>query len=103
MNTKAGRGILVVLACAAVIPLGGCVAVGLTALGVGMATGVSHTLGGIVYKTFSLPQAQVKKEASLPELGLKFKETIGVLPIQHIIIFERQKDENGEQPKPARE
>lgn len=65
MNTKAGRGILVVLvlACAAVIPLGGCVAVGLTALGVGMATGVSHTLGGIVYKTFSLPQAQVKKAA----------------------------------------
>ena len=40
--------------------LGGCVAVGLTALGVGMATGVSHTLSGMVYKTFTTPQAQVK-------------------------------------------
>ena len=41
--------------------LGGCVAVGLTALGVGMATGVSHTLSGMVYKTFTTPQAQVKQ------------------------------------------
>ncbi len=41
--------------------LGGCVAVGLTALGVGMATGVSHTLSGMVYKTFTTPQAQVKR------------------------------------------
>jgi hypothetical protein len=41
--------------------LSGCVAVGLTALGVGMATGVSHTLGGMVYKTFTTPQAQVKR------------------------------------------
>lgn len=40
--------------------LGGCVAVGLTALGVGMATGVSHQLNGMVYKTFTTPQAQVK-------------------------------------------
>ena|SRR5258706_7949545 len=40
--------------------LSGCVAVGLTALGVGMATGVSHTLSGMVYKTFTTPQAQVK-------------------------------------------
>ena len=41
--------------------LGGCAAVALTALGVGMATGVSHTLGGMVYKTFTAPQAQVKR------------------------------------------
>jgi hypothetical protein len=26
-----------------------------------MATGVSHTLGGMVYKTFTAPQAQVKR------------------------------------------
>ena len=45
----------------AVFNLGGCAAVGLTALGVGMATGVSHTLSGIVYKTFTTPQAQVEK------------------------------------------
>lgn len=52
------RAIVVVFACFA---LSGCVAVGLTALGVGMATGVSHTLSGMVYKTFTTPQAQVKR------------------------------------------
>ena len=41
--------------------LGGCAAVALTTLGVGMATGVSHTLGGIVYKTFTAPQPAVRK------------------------------------------
>ena len=50
----------VALSCLA---LGGCTAVGLTALGVGMATGVSHTLGGMVYKTFTAPQSHVKKAA----------------------------------------
>ena len=41
--------------------LNGCAAVGLTALGVGMSTGVGHTLGGMVYKTFTAPQTQVRK------------------------------------------
>lgn len=68
MNVKAVRGFLVGVACAAIMPLTGCMAVGITALGVGMATGVSHTLGGIVYKTFSVPEAQVKK-ASLAAMG----------------------------------
>ena len=45
----------------ATLNLGGCAAVGLTALGVGMSTGVGHTLSGIVYKTFTTPQAQVKQ------------------------------------------
>jgi len=45
----------------ATLPLCGCAAVALTALGVGMATGVSHTLSGMVYKTFTTPQAQVEK------------------------------------------
>lgn len=53
------RTLVVVFAIAAAC-LNGCVAVGLTALGVGMATGVSHTLSGIVYKTFTTPEAQVK-------------------------------------------
>ena len=43
------------------LSLEGCVAVGLTALGVGMATGVSHTLSGMVYKTFSSSQRNVKQ------------------------------------------
>ena len=50
--------VVVALAC---LPLCGCAAVALTALGVGMATGVSHTLSGMVYKTFTTPQAQVEK------------------------------------------
>ena len=51
---------IVVLALAS-LPLAGCAGVALTALGVGMATGVSHTLSGMVYKTFTTPQAQVEK------------------------------------------
>ena len=54
------RTITAALALAA-LNLGGCAAVGLTALGVGMSTGVSHQLGGIVYKTFAAPSAQVEK------------------------------------------
>ena len=56
------RALIGLLALAAIL-LNGCIAVGLTALGVGMATGVSHTLSGMVYKTFTTPQAQVKKAA----------------------------------------
>lgn len=33
---------------------------------------------------------QVRKEFSLPEFKLKWKETLDVLPLQHIIIFEKQ-------------
>ena len=51
---------ILVLACLAV-PLGGCVPVALTAAGVGMATGVNHTLSGMVYKTFTTPQSQVRR------------------------------------------
>lgn len=56
-----------IFACAsailAVALLSGCVAIGATAFGVGAATGVSHTLGGIVYKTFSEPLPKVKQAA----------------------------------------
>lgn len=41
-----------------------------------------------------MTEAQVKKEIGLPEFGLKWKETIGTLPWQHVIVFEKQK--NGE-------
>jgi len=51
---------LLILFAVSSLNLGGCVAVGPTALGVGMATGVSHQLNGMVYKTFTTPQAQVK-------------------------------------------
>lgn len=39
----------------------GCAPLALTAAGVGMSVGVSHQLGGIVYKTFTLPQGNVEK------------------------------------------
>lgn len=53
------RRLAAVLAAAALLP--GCAPVAITALGVGMATGVSHTLGGIVYKTFTASQADVRR------------------------------------------
>ena len=66
------------LACAAALALlPGCVPVAVTAAGVGMATGVSHTLGGIVYKTFSAPQAKVHRStmAALGRMQIKVVET----------------------------
>ena len=39
----------------------GCAAVALTALGVGGAVGVNHTLNGMVYKTFTEPLPKVKR------------------------------------------
>ena len=36
-----------------------------------------------------MSEAQVKREASQEGLGLKFVETIDVLPRQHIVIFEK--------------
>jgi ubiquinone/menaquinone biosynthesis C-methylase UbiE len=43
----------------------------------------------IVHK---MTEAQVKREASLPEFGLRWVETIDVLPRQHIVVFERHED-----------
>ena len=39
----------------------------------------------------TMAEAQVKKEISQPEFGLKWKQTIEVLPRQHIVIFERRR------------
>ena len=55
MKTKAK----VLLACLA-LAASGCVPVAVTAVGVGMATGVGHALSGMVYKTFTTPQVNVK-------------------------------------------
>ena len=37
-----------------------------------------------------MTEEQVKKEASHPEFGLKWSKTIGVLPWQHIVLFEKR-------------
>jgi precorrin-6B methylase 2 len=39
-----------------------------------------------------MTEAQVKQEMSPPEFRLQWRETIGVLPWQHIIIFEKLRD-----------
>jgi hypothetical protein len=67
---------ILILALAAHV-LGGCVGVALTALGVGMATGVSHTLSGMVYKTFSTPQANAKRATlgALHRMQIKVVDT----------------------------
>lgn len=40
-----------------------------------------------------MTEAQAKKEVEQPELNLKWTETIGVLPRQHIIVFTKQPTE----------
>jgi hypothetical protein len=55
------RGVRLVGMILALAALGGCVAVGATALGVGAAVGVNHTLNGIVYKTFTEPLPKVRR------------------------------------------
>lgn len=47
----------------------------------------------------TMTQAQVKKEATQREFGLKWKKTIDVLPVQHIIVFEKESKPN-EKTKP---
>lgn len=42
-----------------------------------------------------MTEAQVKQEISQPEFGLKWTQTIGALPWQHIIVFEKQPAEPG--------
>jgi hypothetical protein len=69
---------------AALALLQGCAAVALTAGGVGMATAVSHTLGGIVYRTFSAPQKKVSRS------------TVAALGRMQIKIVESKKDGNKE-------
>jgi putative membrane-bound dehydrogenase-like protein len=41
-----------------------------------------------------MTEAQAKKELGVPELHLKWTETIGTLPWQHIIVFEKQAEED---------
>lgn len=50
----------------------------------------------------TMTEAQVKKEALQPEFGLKWKETLKVLPVQHIIVFEKQQPP-AEGDKPSQE
>ena len=73
--------LLVVAGCLAV---GGCIPVVLTAAGVGMATGVWHTLSGIVYKTFAAPQPKVQHA------------TLAALRKMQITVTESKREDNKE-------
>ncbi len=47
-----------------------------------------------IKRLHKMSEKQVKKEISQPEFGLEWKETLDVLPRQHIVIFERKKSED---------
>lgn len=59
--------------CGAVVLLGGCEAMAITAFGVGASTGVAQTLNGRAYRTFTAPVAEVKQAtlAALGRMGMK--------------------------------
>ena len=76
--TKVGRTFGAIAAgIATFVVASGCVPVAVTAAGVGMGTGVSHALGGVVYKTFAAPQSKVQRAtvAALRKMQIKVTET----------------------------
>ncbi len=52
--------VLTALACAS---LAGCEALAISALGAGASAGISYTVNGAAYRTFTAPEARVKKAA----------------------------------------
>ena len=72
-----GHSLCVIAALLATCLAVGCAPLALTAAGVGMGTGVSHMLGGIVYKTFAAPQPKVERAtvAALRKMQIKVTET----------------------------
>lgn len=69
-RTRNRSGVCIV---ALVIALAGCDPVSLTALGVGSAAGIQHTLSGITYRTFTAPMPQVRDATitALNRMGMK--------------------------------
>jgi|SRR5882672_890186 len=57
--------------------LNGCAPLSLTAFGVGTSAGVSHTLTGITYRTFTVPMPKVKGATmtALNKMGIKVIST----------------------------
>jgi hypothetical protein len=65
------------LACGAALSLAACEPISLTMLGVGAGAGVSHHLNGIAYRTFTEPEAKVKKATlvALKKMAIKYEST----------------------------
>jgi len=62
---------LLLLCC--LVSLAGCDPFSLTAMGVGGGAAVAHTLGGVSYRTFTLPSATVRSASlvALQRMGIK--------------------------------
>lgn len=60
-----------------VAALGGCEPFAITSFGVGASTAVSHSLGGITYRTFTASAQQVKSASigALQRMGIKLART----------------------------
>ncbi len=65
------------LAAALALPLAGCDPLTLTLAGVGAGAGVAHTMGGYVYRTFTLPLPRVKSGTmtALNRMAIKVAST----------------------------
>jgi hypothetical protein len=72
------------IAAASALALCGCDPISLTAMGVGAAYGVQHTLSGISYRTFSVPLPQVRSAV------------MSALHQMDITVASKEKIENGE-------
>jgi len=69
-KTQRSLGLLAILLAAPLFSA--CDPVTLTAASIGASTGVSHTLGGIVYRTFTAPMATVERASvrALKDMGI---------------------------------
>ena len=67
----------IVLLSVLLTPLTACEPFALTSFGVGASTAVSHSLGGITYRTFTAPAPQVKSASlgALNRMGIKLART----------------------------
>ena len=65
------RGVALLTLCAGL--LGGCEPISMTVMSIGANAGLSHALGGIVYRTFSAPTGKVQtaSEQALAHMGIK--------------------------------
>lgn len=66
----------VAIVCASAL-LSGCQSLALAALGVGASTGISHTLNGVAYRTFTAPEPRLRLAAvaALKRMGITHDST----------------------------
>ncbi len=76
-NLCAAIGVRAFAIAAAASVLAACAPLALTSFGVGASSAVSHSLGGITYRTFTVPAPQVRVATigALNRMGIKFEGT----------------------------